>query len=256
MRIGFDVSVLHRPHPPGVARAARGLVEALERRGALEVVRLAPEPGESPRRFRALGLPRAVREQGLVGLHSFTSAFAARGPGRRVQTIHELPWKHGVAENADLAHRAWVAVGPILADRVLCPTEHVARDLRRRRLPGAHKVRVAPWGVGPPFEPEPPPGVIDEVVLERHRLGSDPFALCPGAVRAKKNLAALLEGVAELRRREGPALQVVVTGDETADLRRDLGLASRLGLSRWVTTLRLFSWVYSMGSSMVMMCRA
>ena len=34
MRIGFDVSPLHRPHPPGVVRATRGLVAALERRGA------------------------------------------------------------------------------------------------------------------------------------------------------------------------------------------------------------------------------
>src|SRR5262245_46393277 len=44
MRIGFDVSPLHRPHPRGVVRVTAGLVGALERRGVLEVVRLAP-PG-------------------------------------------------------------------------------------------------------------------------------------------------------------------------------------------------------------------
>ncbi len=236
MKVGFDVSPLHRPFPPGVARAARGLVGALERRGKIEVVRLAPDAADDLRAWRR-GLPRAVEERSLAGLHSFTSAFPWRGPGRRVQTIHELPWKHGVAENAGLAHRLWAAFGPMLADAVVCPSEHVARQLRKRVLPGAAKVRVVPWGVGPPFAEEPPPDVVDEVVLERYRLSEDPIALCLGAVRPKKNLAALLHGLAELRKRNGPSLQAVVTGAETAQLRKDLGLASRLGLARWVQTV-------------------
>jgi glycosyltransferase involved in cell wall biosynthesis len=55
-------------------------------------------------------------------------------------------------------------------------------------------------------------------------------------VRAKKDLAAVLAGLAELRARNGPRLHVVVTGAETADLRRDLGTASKLGLARFVST--------------------
>ena len=236
VKVGFDVSPLHRSFPPGVARAARELVAALERRGRIEVVRLRPESAASLRVWRRK-LPRLVEERSLAGVHSFTSAFAWRGPGRRVQTVHELPWKHGVAENAGLPHRLWAAFGPVLADAVVCPSEHVARRLRRRILPGAARVRVIPWGVGPPFAEEPPPGVVDEVVLARYRLNEDPFALCLGAVRAKKNLAALLHGLAELHARGGSALQVVVTGAETAQLRKDLGLASRLGLARWVQTV-------------------
>src|SRR5262249_8353941 len=51
----------------------------------------------------------------------------------------------------------------------------------------------------------------------------------------KKNLAAVLAGAAELKRR-GRELQIVVTGADTRELRRDLGLASRLSLARFVST--------------------
>jgi len=235
------VSALARPHPLGVARVVRSLVEELEARRTIEVVRLEP-PRATPQgrglvAWRQRELPRAVHRADLVGIHSFTSAFPVRGPGRRVQTIHELPWRHGVEENAGWRHRLWAALGPLRADRVVCPTEHVARDLRARRLPGAAKIRVVPWGVSPRFAAEPAAGVIDEVLLERHRLGADPIVLCPGGVRPKKNLAAVLHGVAEVRRRGERRLQVVVTGGDTPTLRRDLGLAARIGLSGWVATL-------------------
>lgn len=236
MRIGLDVSPLARPHPPGVVRAVAGLARALEARRALELVRLAPEPGEDLRRWRQTRLPRLARELELDGLHSTVSSFPLRAPVPRVQTVHELPWRHGVRENADVRHRLWAALGPLAAERVVCPSEHVARDLRRRWLPGAARVRVVPWGCGPPFAPDPPLGEIDETRLERYRLGEDPIALCVGAVREKKNLAAVLNGLAELVKRRGPRYQVVVTGPDTPDLRRDLGLAARLGLNRYVST--------------------
>ena len=226
MRVGFDVGPTDTSFPRGMRRAVGELVAALERRGELEVVRL-----EGPR----AELARAVGEQGLVGLHSFTSGFPLRGPGKRVQTIHELPWRHGVAENADLGHRLWASVGPLFADRVVCATEHVANDLRRRLLPGAAKIRVCPFGVGPPFAEEPPSGVVDEAVLGRYRMGEEAFALVLDGAREKKNLAASLRGLAKLRERGGPELSLVVTGRETPSLRRDLGLATKLGLDRWVT---------------------
>ena len=232
MRVGFDVSACEVPHSPGVRRVARTLLATLEERAVLEVVRLAPPPGT--RRlgaWRLRELPRAVERERLVGLHSFVSGFAWRGPGWRVQTVHELPWTHGVAENASWRHRLWAALGPRLADRVVCPSEHVARDLGKRA-----NVRVVPWGVEERFREEPDPGAVDEVLLERYRLGGDPLVLCPGAVRAKKNLAAVLRAAARLVR-AGTRLEVVVTGGDTPALRRDLGLASRLGLSAHVTTL-------------------
>jgi glycosyltransferase involved in cell wall biosynthesis len=233
MRVGFDVSPLERPASRGLARVVAELTGALERRGVLTVVRLAPAAGEGLRRWRHRELPRRVAAEDLVGLHSFTSAFPLLGPGRRVQTIHELPWRHGVRENAGLRHRAWSALGSLRADRVVVPSEHVALALGRAR----RKVRVVPWGVAPAFRAEPPPGTVDEAVLARYRLGEEPFVLCPGAVRAKKNLAALLGALVERKRLGQEPLRVLVTGGDTPDLRADLGLASRLGLARWVTTL-------------------
>ena len=236
MRVGFDCSPLSRPHPPGLVRVARELLAALEERGRIEVVRLAPPERVSLRRWRQRELADAPAALGLAGSHSFVSAFALRGRGARVQTVHELPWRHGVRENADLAHRFWAWIGPLRADRVLVGTEHVARDIRRRLSPGKQRVRVCPWGVSSAFAEEPPPGEIDEVLLGRYRLPGGPFALALGAVRPKKQLGALLEGLAKLRERGGPMLHLVVSGPDTSQLRRDLGLASRLGLARYVST--------------------
>ncbi|HEX6885897.1 MAG TPA: glycosyltransferase family 1 protein [Planctomycetota bacterium] len=232
MRVGFDVSPLTHPHSRGLARVVEELVAALERRARLEVVRLAPGPGHGSRRWRQGELPRHAR--GLAGLHSFTSAFALRGPGARVQTIHELPWKHGVAENADLRHRLWASLGARRATRVVVPSAHVARDLGAA---ARRKATVVPWGVAQRFVPEPAPGQVDEVVRARYRLGEDPYLFCPGAVRAKKNLAAVLQALAERRARGAPALRVLVTGGDSPQLRQDLGLASRLGLDRFVMVL-------------------
>ena len=95
------------------------LVGALERRGELEVVRLAPGPGQVLRRWRHVELPRILGQGGLAGLHAFTSAFPLWGKGLRVQTVHELPWRHAVRENADLAHRFWAGPGAARAASVL-----------------------------------------------------------------------------------------------------------------------------------------
>lgn len=237
MRVGFDVAALSHPHSRGLGRVVRCLIEALERRAALEVVRLAPQDGADPRHWRQVELPRLASGAELAGLHSFTSAFPLRGEGARVQTVHELPWRHGSRENTDLAHRLWANLGATRASRVVCPSEHVARDLLRSPFVARAKVRVVPWGVEEHFRDEPPPRVVDEAVLTRYRLGEDPFVFCPGAVRAKKNLAAVLYALAERGQRGKKPLRVLVTGGDSSDLRADLGLASKLGLDRWVMML-------------------
>jgi glycosyltransferase involved in cell wall biosynthesis len=236
MRVGFDVSPLHRPHPRGLVRITRELVRALERRGRIEIVRLTPPDGARLAAWRQLELPRVVRTLGLAGIHSCVSAFPLRGGGRRVQTIHELPWRHGVRENAGVRHRAWAALGPLRADAVVTATEFTARDLSARVLPGRAKIRVIPWGIGAPFADEPELGSVDEVVLGRYRLPQSPLVLCLGAVRPKKNLAAVVRGLAVHVRRGGAPVQLVVSGGDTPQLRKDLGLVARLGLSRFVST--------------------
>jgi glycosyltransferase involved in cell wall biosynthesis len=235
MRVGFDTSPLVRPFPLGIVRVVRSLVEALEERGKMEVVRLEPQPKEDLSRWRRrLGLQ--VERDRLLGIHSFLSAFPRIGHGRRVQTIHELPWRHDCNENAGWKHKAWAAFGPLFADRVVTATAFTARDIKRRVLPGAQKVRVIPWGVDEEFCEEPPAGVVDEVLLGKYRIPEGPFLLAPGAVRAKKRLALVVRGLAQLHASGGPKANLIVTGEHTTDLRSDLGLVQKLGLSRYIST--------------------
>lgn len=235
VRVGLDLSPLTHPHPPGIARVAREVLTRLRHSQRLEIVELRPEPGADLRRWRQTELPAVVSRERLAGIHSFVSAFPWRGPGLRVHTVHELPWRHGVAENAGLRHRFWATLGVRRADRTLSATETVRAELAATWLVPAETLRCCPWGAGPPFREEPDSNVVDEVVPGRLRLPEDDFFLAPGAVRAKKNLPALLAGLAQLHA-DGTRAQLVVTGPDTANLRRSLGLVSRLGLTRWVST--------------------
>lgn len=240
MRIGFDASPSRDHASRGLARVVRETLAALERAPVpgFEPVRLLPSDARdfSHARWRR-ELAAAARAQRLDGLHSFTSAFAWRAGIPSVQTIHELPWRHGERENADLAHRLWARCGPAFAARVVSATEHAARDVRSCALFGAARVRVIPWGVGPPFAVEPPPGAVDEPVLRRYRLGEDPIALCLGGARAKKRCADFLRGVRAWRATRKRRLQIVVTGHDGPALRALLGLASQLGLAGEVAWL-------------------
>ena len=236
LRIGFDTSPLLPGHPPGVRRVVEKSLAALEQRGRVEVVRLTPDSPNGLRSWRQRELPRAVRGMELVGIHSFVSAFAWRGTGHRVQTLHEAPWRHGVQENADLRHRFWAWAGARRASAVITASAATARDLDLTSGRLADRTHVIPWGVGAPFEGEAPPHSMDEVLLGKYHLPDRPLLLCPGAVRAKKNLRATLEGLAHLKQAGALPVQLVVTGPDTADLRSNLGLVQRLGLTRHVST--------------------
>lgn len=221
MRLGFDVSPLHLPHPRGVVRVAWGLVGALERRGRIEIVRLSPESGISSAHWRQVELPRIEARLSLDGIHSMLSAFPLRGAGRRVQTIHELPWIHGVTENAGWRHRLWAHIGPRRADRVVTATEATARDVRMYSGVGPERIRVVPWGLDPCFAASA--SGMDEAVLARFDLRSRAYVLCAGGGRAKKRADSAVAGAVALARRGGARLAVVVTGAVEARVARDGG---------------------------------
>jgi len=212
MRVGFDVSPLYRPHPRGVARVTAGLVGALERRGRIEIVRLAPAPGIGSARWRQVELPRAEERLGLHGIHTPVSAFPLRGRGRRVTTIHELPWLHGEAENADWRHRLWAHLGPRRADLVATATERTARDVRLYAGVGPERVRVVAWGLDEVFRARAEPCADDERRVARQGLAPRGYVLCAGGGRAKKRAGAALAGAVELARRGRASLAVAVTG--------------------------------------------
>jgi glycosyltransferase involved in cell wall biosynthesis len=227
MRIAFDTAPLVRPYPPGVVRATRGLLEGLREHTALEVLELAPGKGEGERWWRQRKLPRQAAAAACAGIHSPVSAFAWRGPGRRVQTMHELPWRHDAHENSGLTHRFWARFGPSRADAVICPTEIVRRDLQAESPRAKAKLFACPWGLGQAFAD------VRQGNREPDSHGR-PFALAVGAVRRKKNLAACLRALACGTPPLGDELDLVVTGPPTEDLDADLELARALGLEQRV----------------------
>ncbi|MBK7875476.1 MAG: glycosyltransferase [Planctomycetes bacterium] len=236
MRIGFDVSPLHRPHPPGVVRATRGLVEALERRGVLEVVRIAPRPNADLRRWRHHSIVLQLARNDLLALHSPVSAFPilpAWRTLRRVHTVHELPWRHDAEENAGFGHQFWSSLATHRADAVVAPSEFVARDLRSGTLPPARDIRVVPWGVDACFARADEDASAGDAARARElgdavrTLGD--FVLLPGAARPKKNAEATLAAVATLARERRP--RVVITGrSSTEDDARLRAAACALGV--------------------------
>ncbi|MEL6715842.1 MAG: glycosyltransferase family 4 protein, partial [Planctomycetota bacterium] len=148
MRIALDLTPLVGRFPTSIERVARGARDALLESREVEIVELAPSDPEDLtrsglRRWRQRTLPRLAEEAGADLLHTFCSACPLRSRVPVVQTVHELPWKHGVDENAGLVHRAWAWLGKRRARAQCVPSEGVARDL------AGPNVHVVPWGVAP-----------------------------------------------------------------------------------------------------------
>ena len=261
MRIGFDTSPLVRPHPPGIVRVVRGAIQALERTPGITALRFEPKTGENLLAWRQASLPQLVREREIVGLHSFVSAFALAGPGRRVQTIHELPWRHRVRENSGLRHRFWAAIASRRADLIVCGSRFVAEELGRGTL--AARVRVCPWGVDAHhFGLAPSAELLGEV---RESLGisaasedAPALLVALGAVRRKKNVAAVLHGMREHHRAGGSAVKLAISGEIGAQAREDQALARSLDLAgnvHWLGTLdesRLVALLHASSAAVVL----
>jgi glycosyltransferase involved in cell wall biosynthesis len=218
-RIGLDLAPLcpggGAPRGANFSRWLLPAARALRARSDLHFLGLGPQ-GVTPRRFRHLLLPAAARASRVLGVHSFTSGFAPLAPGFRVQTVHELPWRHGVEENASRAHRLWVAYGARYADTILCATEVVAAELAAEQPRAAHKIRVVPWGVDPALLARPLP--------VEHRA---PRLLLTSGGRTKKRAALAVAALAHL-----PAeWELLVTGPEGPGLAAARQRAAALGVA-------------------------
>jgi glycosyltransferase involved in cell wall biosynthesis len=224
LRFGLDCAAAHFPYPPGVARVVEELIPRLAAspRGPT-CIPLVPPAGISERKWRHRHLPLLERQLALTGILSFTSAFPLAGRGLRIQTIHELPWKNGEAENAGAAHRLWARHGRRRAAQILVPSEHVLLDLKDFAPRAAALANVIPWGVGEPFllRPEVPAHI---------ELPSAPFFLAAGASRAKKRLSCAIRGLAALPADQDSAPCLLVTGSISPVIERAQELAQSLNV--------------------------
>ncbi len=226
MRIGFDASPLQRGlTSPGVERATRGLIEALcarSRAGAssIEWVELSPAEGTSHRVWRQVSVPRQVRHQNLAGFHSSVSAVPLVGRFPVVQTVYEVPWRHGVSEGSTRRSRLWLRAGLRRAAAVLTPSHRTAGDHRALTASSPILRVVAPFGLHPEFFSTPQ--------ASSRRPSSPVRLLVPGGTRPKKNAELLIRALA---RPAGQDLELLITGARTQTLDRCLALSAQLGVA-------------------------
>ncbi|MFT5199441.1 MAG: glycosyltransferase involved in cell wall biosynthesis [Planctomycetota bacterium] len=229
MRIGFDCAPLVIPHSPGIRRVVESTLRALEARGNVQVVRLAPAANENLRTWRRKGLAIMVREQHLLGLHAFQSAFCAGARVPSVQTVHELSWLHSVSEKRAWKQKLWIAIGRRKAAAVVCATQFSASDYTGDSKKGPRPT-VIPWGVDDVFTAEE--CAEDRNRLQAWSLNDTPFVLSPGGLRSKKRPADLLRALAQTAP-SNPA-HAVFTGPPCESWPRLKKLAQDLGLERRV----------------------
>lgn len=260
-RIGLDLGVLAAPHPPGVQRVAKELSDRLVARAEFEWVPLLPKPtefAESSRRrslwWRQWQLPKRAREAGLDGLQTFTSAFPLGLTCPVVPVLHELPWRHGVQENAGRRHRAWVRLASAKAAAAIVPSRHVWRDLAVVAPNLADRTRVIPWGVHERY-------LATDSELE---LPREPVLWVLGGTRPKKRADAAIVALAHFPPAGavgGTEFRLVITGDAHPHQQRLRELAEKLGVAERVefrehvreddlpALLKLATAVFSLGDS-------
>jgi glycosyltransferase involved in cell wall biosynthesis len=203
LRVGLDVSPLALTKA-GTARYLTNLLAGLERDPSLEIRRYSYGGSGRLRRvardtvwYPAL-LPRAARRDGVDVLHCPTMRAPFRSRVPLVVTIHDVAvlrhpgtfnrWTRTYSARA--LPRVARAAGAIVVGSEFSRSEVV-------ELLGVpeHKVRVIPYGVGPPFTAEGPAAEGD-------------YVLAVGTAEPRKNFARLFEGFRRARL-EGLELRVV-----------------------------------------------
>ncbi|MFT6715124.1 MAG: glycosyltransferase involved in cell wall biosynthesis [Planctomycetota bacterium] len=223
-RFGLDGAACVFAYPPGVARVAREVIQGLVSNDQIECIPLIPAVDDAQRTWRHRELPRLEKRLGLDAILSFTSAFPLLGKGLRVQTIHELPWRHDESENAGRSHRLWAKHGRRRAAKIIVPSQHVWDDLNSFAPAAAAQAAVIPWATSAPF---------GELGNDSISAVAPPGAyfLAVGATRPKKNLKSAIHGLAPFGKK-GPYL--VVTGPVTAEIESAMRLATTFGIEKRV----------------------
>jgi glycosyltransferase involved in cell wall biosynthesis len=203
LRVGIDTSPLVLTRA-GTARYLRNLLAALDEEESLEIRRyrfggngrlakVARDTG-----WYLAGLPLLARRDRIDVLHCPTIRAPIRSSMPIILSIHDL----AVVRHPELFNR-WTAMysGHLLppvaraAAAVLTGSEFARREILHLLDVPEAKVRVTPYGVGPPFTQEGPAVAGD-------------YVLTVATLEPRKNLPRLVEAF-QLARLEGIELRVV-----------------------------------------------
>ena len=184
-------------------------------------------------------LPRLAHRAGVEVLHSLASTAPLHGRFRRVTTVHDLIYLvHPEAHFGVLALGMRVVVGQAAkrSHRLIAVSEGTANDIETRLHVPRSRIDVVPNGV---HEPPPVPGAeAVEAARERYGLKGRRVVLAASAKRQHKNLARLLEALAQLPPERRPV--VVMPGYPTEYERELRERASVLGVD---DDVRFLGWV-------------
>jgi glycosyltransferase involved in cell wall biosynthesis len=183
-------------------------------------------------------LPRLAGDVGVDLLHSLASTAPARGPFRRVVTIHDVIYRIYPEAHFGLRSigmRMLVPVAARRSNRIIVPSRSTRDDVVRLLSVREGKVDIVPEGVGTTHRATPMP---ESEIRARHELGERTVLLTFSAKRPHKNLVRLLDALALIHVDRRPVL--VVPGYPTPhedELRR------RIALHRLESDVRLVDWV-------------
>ena len=205
----------------GIGTYIQGLLEALPAVGQPEALVAYLPPGRPPGPAAAAWGPRALWRPVAAGPYSLRElwqlALAARRdradlyhaphyvcppwlPCPAVVTVHDLIHLRFPVRRrhplAPLYARLMLRLAVRRAKRLITVSESTRRDLVERLGAPPDRIRVIPNGVGAPFGPADPPGVVDPA-LHEHGV-SRPYFLFVGNPLPHKNIARLLEAFAGL----------------------------------------------------------
>jgi glycosyltransferase involved in cell wall biosynthesis len=206
LRVGLDTSALALTKA-GTARYLTNLLDGLDEEPSLEVTRLSwGADGRAAKVVRdtfwyPARLVRAARNAGADVLHCPTMRAPLRSKMPLVVTVHDVAvLRHPEAFNGwTRRYSARTLPRVVRAANAIVVGSAFSRDELLELLPvDESKVRVIPYGVGPPFTPEGPAADGD-------------YVLTVSTLEPRKNLDRLVEG---FRRSGLDGLELRVVGAE------------------------------------------
>ena len=188
-------------------------------------------------------LPLLAARHGVSLVHSLASTAPLWGRFRRVVTVHDLIYAHFPEAHSGIRDKGMRLLVPAAArrsDRVIADSQSTREDLERLLGIDGGRIDVVPLGLGTVRREQP---LSEAQTRARFELGDRRVLLSLSAKRPHKNLAALIDALAQIESSRRPLL--VLPGYRTwheQELRehaRALGVEGDVRLPGWVSGAEL-----------------